>query len=205
MKRKNGFDSLRRSAEHGFTLVEMLIALSLFGMLTAAGVTLLSVTARTQETSDRLLAELGEIRRTGALLAADLAHAAPRVWRDRGGEARPAFAGSGGDSPMLMAFVRRGWNSGEGGTPQRVGYRLREGVLERLAFRHVDGGGEAVRVVLLDGVRALRLRYRDEDGAWRERWDPTDGAELPRAVELVTDSDTHGLVRQVFPVGSGQR
>ena len=31
--------------EKGFTLVEMLIALAIFGMLTAAGVALLSVTA----------------------------------------------------------------------------------------------------------------------------------------------------------------
>ena len=106
---------------------------------------------------------------------------------------------------MLMAFVRRGWDTGEGAGLQRVGYRLREGVLERLGYAHVDGGGEAVSVPLLDGVRTLRLRYRDEDGAWRERWDPTDATDMPYAVELVTDSDTHGLVRQLFLVGSGQR
>ena len=83
----------------GFTLVEMLIALSIFGMLTAAGVALLGVTARTQETSDRLLAELGEIRRTGALLNADLAQAAPRLYRDRDGRPQRAFTGGRGDEP----------------------------------------------------------------------------------------------------------
>ena len=65
-------------SEAGFTLVEMLISLVIFGMITAAGVTLLTLTVRTQETSDRLLDNLGTLRRTGALLNADLAQAAPR-------------------------------------------------------------------------------------------------------------------------------
>ena len=99
---------------NGFTLVEMLIALSIFGMLTAAGVTLLSLTARTQETSDRLLAELGEIRRTGALLTADLAQATPRLYRDRDGRPQRAFTGGRGDEPGLMAF-----------RPARLGRRRR--------------------------------------------------------------------------------
>jgi general secretion pathway protein J len=189
----------------GFTLVEMLIALSIFGMITAAGVTLLGLTALTQETSDRLLAELGEIRRVGSLLTADLAQATPRLYRDRDGRPQRAFAGGGGDGSMLMLFVRHGWDRGEGGTVQRVGYRLNEGRLERLGFRNVDGGGTAVPVVLLDGVTALRLRYRDQEGQWRERWDASDATRLPHAVELVTNSETHGMVRQLFLVGTGHR
>lgn len=189
----------------GFTLVEMLIALSIFGMLTAAGVTLLSVTARTQATSDRLLAEVGEIRRVGALLNADLAQAATRLYRDRDGRPQRAFAGGAGDTPGLLAFVRHGWDRGDGGTLQRVGYRLRDGRLERLSFRNVDGGGEAVVVPLLDGVTALRLRYRDEDGAWLERWNHSDETRLPEAIELVTRSRTQGTVRQLFLVGTGLR
>ncbi len=189
----------------GFTLVEMLIALSIFGMLTAAGVTLLSVTARTQATSDRLLAEVGEIRRVGALLNADLAQAAPRLYRDRDGRPQRAFAGGAGDTTGLLAFVRHGWDRGDGGTVQRVGYRLHDGRLERLSFRNVDGGGEAVVVPLIDGVTALRLRYRDEDGAWLERWNHSDETRLPEAIELVTRSRTQGTVRQLFLVGTGLR
>lgn len=189
----------------GFTLVEMLIALSIFGMLTAAGVTLLSVTARTQQTSDRLLGQLGEMRRVGALLNADLAQAMPRLHRDAEGRPQRAFAGGGGDAPMLLVFVRGGWDGGEGPTLQRVGYRLRDGRLERLGYAHVDGAPAAVAVPLLDGVTALRLRYRDDEGEWRERWDSSDPILMPTAVELVTTTAAHGTVRQLFQVGSGLR
>jgi general secretion pathway protein J len=202
---RNGFESELRSAEHGFTLVEMLIALAIFGMLTAAGVALLSVSARTQETSDRLLAETGEVRRLQALLTADMAQAVPRIHRDGDGRPQRAFTGAGGDQEMLMAFVRRGWSAGdEGAALQRVGYRLRGGVLERLAFERVDGGGGATIVPLLVEVRTVRLRYRENRGEWRDAWDPADGTRLPAAIELVTDSERHGLLRQAFIVGAGR-
>ena len=190
---------------NGFTLVEMLIALSIFGMLTAAGVALLGVTARTQETSDRLLAELGKIQRTGALLNADLAQATPRLYRDRDGRQQRAFTGGRGDEPGLMVFVRRGWDAGEGGGLKRVGYRLREGRLERLSFSRVDGGGASVTMTLLDEVQSLRLRYRDDEGEWRERWDPSEPNAMPEAVELVVISAGQGTLRQLFLVGTGRR
>ena len=189
----------------GFSLVEMLIALSIFGMLTAAGVTLLGVTARTQETSDRLLAELGELRRVGALLNADLVQAVPRLHRDRAGRQQRAFSGGRGDAEMLLLFVRAGWDNGDGPALQRVGYRLRQGRLERLAYARVDGAPVAIAVPILDGVTGLRLRYRDDEGEWRDRWNPTDETRLPQAVELVTSTATHGTVRQLFQVGSDPR
>ena len=200
--RRNGFTPSWRSAQQGFTLLEMLVALTIFGMITAAGVALLSVSARTQETSDQLLAELGEIRRVGALLTADLGQAAPRLYRDEDGRPQRAFAGTNGEEAALMMFVRRGWDEGEGGAAlQRVAYRIADGRLERLAFARVDGGGEAVVVPLLDGVRTVRLRYRDDRGDWTDAWTATDGTRLPVAVELVTDTERHGLVRQLFGVG----
>ena len=199
-----GLRSSWRSAQQGFTLVEMLIALTIFGMLTAAGVALLTVTARTQQTSDRLLAELGELRAVQALLTADLAQAAPRIHRNRDGRPVAAFRGRGGNEAALLSLVRRGWEGGNASasTLQRVDYRLREGRLERLSYARVDGSERSVAATLLDDVRQLRLRYRDRDGGWHVAWDPSDGAELPAAIELVTDTRSHGVVRQLFLVGA---
>ena len=205
--RKNGFISSWRSAEHGFTLVEMLIALMIFGMLTAAGVTLLTLTVRTQETSERLLGQLGQVRALSALLTADLGQAAPRIRRDRDGRRIAAFRGSAGNEDQLIVLTRRGWDE-ESDSPhsalQRVEYRLSEGRLVRRVFTQVDGVARAVTQELLGGVRSARLRYRDREGGWRDNWDPTDPSLLPRAVELITDDEVHGQVRQLFLVGGGQ-
>ncbi len=195
-----------RAGERGFTLVEMLIALAIFGMITAAGVTLLTLTVRTRDSADRQLESVADLRRTDALLTADLAQAAPRIRRDAEGRPRPAFTGGDGSGALLLAFVRRGWEDGATfrSTVQRVEYRLRGGRLERWRYDAVDGQGRPVAMPLLEGVRRVQLRYRDRDGAWRDRWDPTDPSRLPAAVELVSDSERQGQVRQLFLVGSGR-
>jgi len=185
---------------NGFTLVEMLVALTIFGMLTAAGVALLTVSARTQETAEQVLAELGEVRRLHALLTADLGEAASRPHRDQDGRARRAFAGDGGGAPMLMMFVRR--TGGEDGTgTQRVGYRLAEGQLQRIAFARVDGGGDAAVSSLMDGVRSVRLRYRNDRGEWLDAWTEADPMRLPAAVELGIVSERQGAMRMLFAAG----
>jgi len=193
-----------RSSEAGFTLIEMLISLLIFGMLTAAGVTLLTLTVRTQETSDRVIESLSAVRRTAALLNADLAQAAPRVHRNGDGQPVAAFLGGSGNEALLVAFVRRGWEDENAfrSSLQRVEYRLRDGRLERWRYDAVDGEGHALAMPLLTGVSRVQLRYRDRDGGWRDRWDPTDPARLPVAVELVSDSEGQGQIRQVFLVGT---
>ena len=188
----------------GFTLVELLVSLVIFGMLSAAGVALLSFSVRAQDAADEGLGKLAELRRAGALLTGDLAQAAPRIWRDEAGTARPAFAGGTGQDPILFSLVRRGWeNLDDSGRSslQRVHYRLSEGRLQRVAYPFVDGASAMEPVTLVSGVRGLRLRYRDKDGAWRERWNPARPTSLPVAVEMVIENDG-GPTRQLFMVGA---
>jgi general secretion pathway protein J len=197
----------RRSDELGFTLVELLVSLLIFGMLAAAGVALLSFSVRAQEVAEGRLDDLAALRRAGALLAGDLAQAAPRAFRDEAGAVRPAFDGGTGEGGgAALAFVRRGWeNVDDSPRPslQKVEYRLVGGRLERRSYPLVDGAAPQADAAILDGVRRLRLRYRDKQGAWRDRWDPTRITELPRAVELVMDVDGAGTTRQLFLAGTG--
>jgi general secretion pathway protein J len=87
---------------------------------------------------------------------------------------------------------------------QRVEYSFSDGRLERRIYPRLDGGAPLAATVVVDRVRRIRLRYRDGEGAWRERWDPTRPTELPRAVELVMDSEGSGTTRQLFQTGTTQ-
>jgi general secretion pathway protein J len=198
---------LRRGDARGFTLVELLVSLFIFGLISAAGVALLSFSVRAQEVADERLDELAELRRASALLAGDLGQAAPRLARDEAGHSWPAFAGgSGAGEGLALALVRRGWENVDGlarPSLQKVEYRLAGGRLERRAYPLVDGAAPLPAVAMLDGVRRLRLRYRDERGEWRDRWDPSDPAALPLAVELELDAEGSGLTRQLFLTGRG--
>lgn len=192
-------------SQAGFTLVEMLIALTIFGMLTAAGVTLLNVAARTQQTSERLLDSVGQLRRLSALATADFAQATPRLYRSLEGRPQRAFTGDSGASPVLVTFVRTGWDAGDGAGVQRVAWRLRDGRLERVAFRNIDGGGPAISMPILEGVERVSLRYRHAEGGWLSTWQPTDPTRLPAAVEIVADTRAHAGVRFAFLVAPGMR
>ncbi len=198
-------NGLRRSAEHGFTLVELLVALFIFGLLSAAGVALLSFSVRAQEAADDRLGALAELRRAGALITSDLAQAAPRIPRDEAGTSRRAFEGGSGEGGLLVSLVRRGWeNLDDSSRPslQKVQYSLEGGELRRRTFRFVDGAAPSAPVTLVRGVTGLRLRYRDRRGEWRDRWDPGRLNEMPLAIELVIDVAGSGSIRQLFLVGT---
>jgi general secretion pathway protein J len=192
--------------ETGFTLAELLVSLFIFGLLSAAGVGLLSFSVRAQEAAERRLDDLADFRRAGALIGGDLAQAAPRMPRDETGTPRQAFQGLGGDGGgAALAFVRRGWENLDD-TPraslQRVEYALVDGRLERRVYPRLDGAAALPPTTVVDKVRRIRLRYRDREGAWRERWDPAKANELPRAVELIMDAEGSGSTRQLFQVGA---
>lgn len=191
----------RPRPQTGFTLVEMLVSLFIFALLSAAGVALLSYSAKAQGFASARLDDVAAVRRMGALLTSDLAQATGRLPRDDMGRAHPAFDGQAAS----MELVRGGWDNLDGApraSVQKVEYRLAGGRLERIAYPYIDGAAAMPPLVLLDDIRALHLRYRDKDGKWRERWDPTRPTELPRAVELVLDSET-GTIRHLFLVGTG--
>lgn len=196
-----------RPAELGFTLAELLVALFIFGLISAAGVALMVFSVDAQAGSRVALAATDDIRRMNAALTNDLVQAAPRVSRDEAGAPQTAFfGGSGADSDLLLSFVRRGWTNYEGeprSSLQKVDYRLVDGRLERRAYPYVDGAAPLEAAVLLTGVESVRLRYRLGE-EWRDRWDPLEPDALPLAVEAVVEIAGVGPVRQLFHVGGSQ-
>jgi general secretion pathway protein J len=195
----------RNTKEAGFTLIELLVALLIFGLLSAAGVALLSFSVRAQDAAGQRMEEVAALRRTGALLAGDLAQAVPRPARDVNGRPQPAFrSGTGGSGSELFAFVRAGWENPDAApraSLQKVEYRLAGETLERIAYLMVDGAAPRAPTPLLTGVRALRVRYRDAQGAWLDRWVPARADDMPRAIELEMETPRDGNVRQLFLVG----
>ena len=189
--------------ETGFTLVELLIAILLFGLLSAAAAALLGFAVDARGRTNERLETLAAVTRTRALLTADLGQAAARPWRDDRGTQRPALLGRDGDT--LLTLVRRGWrNDGNAARAslQRVEYRLVAGRLERRAWPLVDGAAPYPAAVLLTGVTAIALRFHSA-GQWQERWDPVASDSLPDATAI--DITATGLppLHQAFALAPG--
>lgn len=193
-------------SETGFTLIEVMVSLLIFGMIAAAGVAILSFSVRAQGTTGAKLDDMTALTRTVSILSADLAQARDRGARDEAGTMMPAFVGQSGSgvAPMLR-FVRAGWSNLDGApraSLQKVAYQVQDATLQRIAYPMVDGAQGLPPAALMTHVRQVALRYRIA-GAWSDRWDGTTGVPLPDALELQVQRDDGTLFRQMFLVGSG--
>jgi len=192
--------------EPGFTLVELMVSLLIFGIIAAGGVSLLAFSVRAQASAQGRLDEMAEVRRLASALTADLAQAVPRISRRENGDPVPAFQGTAGagDAPFLTV-VRSGW-SNSGNAPrsslQKVEYRLNGDAIERAAYPAPDGSAVQPAAALIKGVGKVSLRYR-LDADWQADWTPTRVDAMPRAVELVITPRDGPEIRQLFLVGSG--
>lgn len=196
---------MRTSSQSGFTLVEVMVSLLIFGLLAAAGVALLSFSVRAQGATGAKLEDVSAMNRLSSILTADLAQAATRTTRGEGGEMVPAFTGeSGSGGTPMVRFVRAGWSNLDGApraSEQKVEYGLADGALLRIAYPMLDGAAPLPPTAMLTHVRQVALRYRI-NGAWSGRWSGSARSPLPDALELLVQRDDGVEIRQLFLVGT---
>ncbi|MCC7325995.1 MAG: type II secretion system minor pseudopilin GspJ [Burkholderiales bacterium] len=171
----------------GFTLVEALLALAIFGVI---AVLAYRATASLTEGEARLSSEAARWRTLETLFIrfeADVRQAVPRAVRS-GVDREPAWLGlvEGGQSALV--FTRAGSEFAIEPAPagQRVGYRLRNGILELAYWPHLDHGDNTQPLVypLVADIDSFRLEYLARDGGWRDRWPSLGEDDIPRAVRL---------------------
>ena len=183
--------------ERGFTLVEMLVALSIFAAIAPMGVALLRSSVDTQDAVQERLKAMGGINRLRAVMANDLAQAAQRSTRGPAGEAIPAFIGSS----TGFAFVHGGAGALDGRPRPNLGgggYALGGEEGRRATQPMLDGTALGDGDRLVDEVAAVAVRYRDERGNWNENWTSEPGDRLPRAVEVRLTRTGRELLTMAF-------
>ena len=102
----------RRTSEAGFTLVELLVALAIFALISVAGVMLLRSGSDTQLAVKGRLEDLSRTNRLYNAMEGDLAQVIARPVRDQSGQPVPAFTENDAGTPgALFGFVRAGWSN----------------------------------------------------------------------------------------------
>jgi general secretion pathway protein J len=199
-------NSLHRT--RGFTLLELLIAISIFSVMAALAYGGLRMMLDGNKLLERSATELDSLQRTFLYLQQDLEQLAPRSVRDEFGEREEALRTGLGDG--VLHLTRGGINGAiRGGADlRRVEYHLIEGSLVRLVWSVLDRvhDSESNRLRLVDGVQGVTLRFMgyDETDYWREYWPPEsviDENTLPKAVEITIRTEKFGAVSRLFVLG----
>jgi len=202
---------MRRQSSGGFTLVEVLVALAVFGVLSAMAYMALGQTLSNADLLTERMERLQAIQRTMRYLDSDLAQTVPRPVRDILGEGFEPAIRTSLASEFALEVTHGGWSNPAGlprGTLQRSAYRIEDGELIRYHWRVLDRtvNNEPIQTVLLDGVESIVFRYMTVDGEPSEQWPPVNvsgpgGFRLrPRAVEIVLTLADEGEIRRLVEV-----
>lgn len=201
----------RHPGSHGFTLLELLVAIAIFAIMGSLAMSGYVELQRQSEYAEQRLERVREVQRAMQTLGQDLAQIEPRPIREPLGEALlPAVQATDGAEYRLQ-FTRAGWsNTGglERPTLQRVGYRLDQDGLWRDHWSVLDRtlSVEPVRTRLLGGVRSVRIRFLTPQRAWVEQWPVNQGLpgvddrQRPAAVEVIIDMEDWGEIRRLIEV-----
>ena len=178
-----------------FTLVELLVALAIFALISAFAYRGLAV----------LMDSRAHLERDSRKWR-DLALFVGRFERDvQATLDRPAVGPSGTPQAPISSLLDVGGATNTTGLavtrsgaslyanalagPQRVGYRLAEGRVERLAWTAVDAAPRAsvAATPVLEDVRALSFRFLDRSLEWRRDWALPATQGTPLAVEMTVE------------------
>ena len=174
---------------HGFTLLEVLIAIALVAMIALLGYRAL---AALSDSESKLADEATRWRTLDlffARLEGDLRQAMPRTAR-AGAAREPAWVGTAADTAgnSTLSFSRAGpeFDIEPGSAGQRLAYRFRAGSVEVLYWASYDrpSGVDPVAYSLLSDVAGFHLTYLASNGAWVDAWPIAGDAALPRAVRV---------------------
>lgn len=201
---------MKRRSVGGFTLLELLVALSVFAMISVMAYTGLRNVLQTKQHTEQRAKRIQRLQSTMLMLERDLSQIATmRGVRNDFGDVEPALR-TADFGAISLEFTRAGWRNPTGmarSTLQRVAYGIEEESLRRFSWTVLDRaqGSTSDQFVLLEGVREMRLRYLGSGGDWQEQWPPlgqeqTVPASSPRALEVTLQLDDLGEIRRLFPL-----
>jgi general secretion pathway protein J len=198
--------------QQGFTLLELIVAVAIFGIVSALAYTGLDAVIRQQEIVNVSTDRLRSVQYTMRRLMQDFAQVQPRPVREELGEGWKYALLADGRNLEQVELTRAGWRNPLGrprSSLQRVAYRVEDGVLIRSQWAVLDRMLEAEpsELELIDRVDDFRLRFLLPTGDWIEDWPDGRAAEalgpdaarsIPLAVEVVLELEDWGEITRLL-------
>lgn len=204
----------KSSASRGFTLIEVLVAMSLFAIMSIMAYGGLESVMRNHEHTRASMQRLQEIQLAMLNMQRDFEQITKRTASDELGTKLTAISTTQ-NTDWLIQFTRLGWNN-PANLPrshlQRIAYRLNEdddiSTLMRIYWPYVDRASEdqIVEKPLLTHVTSAKLRFLDKTQKWQDQWPPVNLdvnnalTNWPIAIEITLQLDDWGEIKRLFRI-----
>lgn len=195
---------------HGFTLLEVIIAIAIFAVIGLTSFSIFDTVLQSDERSKSQSARMNELQKAFLIIERDINQISKRSMRIDGEVPSDTFMQTEPNNLISeeigLSFVRTGWTNPGYLIPrsevQAVAYQLKDEVLERLHFNFVDAviGTEPKMRPLITGVSDLSFEYYDGKN-WQETFSDKS---LPMAIAINLELVDYGTIRRQFlVVGEG--
>ena len=184
---------------NGFTLLELLLAISLFAVISVVAYSGLNTALQNQQRAIQFSQRTAELQHALQRIEQDCLQILNRSIRNQWGLPEAAVVG---DSQQLH-FTHNGAGKhalllGQKRSQlQRVHYQLRDGILIRDYWQVLDRVDEGViEQKLLKQVTDFGIRYLDKNRHWQSQWSD----KLPLAIEISLELEDIGKLKRLFEI-----
>lgn len=195
-----------RKTQIGFTLIEVIIALTVFAVVGTMAFSGLNITLKQQSRLTERSDQIKNLQLTLKYLERDINQITQRTIRDQFGDEQFAFSA---DANFLINFTISGWRNPAGlsrSNLQRVSYEVRDEELIRHTWSRLDGVviENARSAPLLKEITEIEWLFLNEQNNWVNQWPPINNqgsdALLPRAVSINLNIASWGEITRIFPL-----
>lgn len=202
--KNNGFSHLKRNMQ-GFTLLEILIALFLFTILSVMMVNALHSVMNADEATERYAARLRDLQLGLLFISRDVEQMVDRPILGRTGHQEPAFVGSSNGFTFTHGGVADPTGQLLRSTLQRTHYGWSDKCLWRFTWRELDEAPDSkpAKKEILCRIREVRFQYLTKAGKFQADWQPKEGTPLdplPSAISIVLTFENGEKITQLYVI-----
>lgn len=189
----------------GFTLIEVLVALFIFAIISTLMASALHTILSSQSSVEKRTTRFAQLQMAMTLMSRDIEQIIDRPITTQNNSLESAVTGNENQITFTHAGLMNPSAQLLRSTLQRTNYHLEDQTLVRVTWPQLDQTSQTLshQRPLLNDVTRLQIEYIDNKGYVSHRWPPGDQAsndELPRAIRITLTLKELGKISQTYLV-----